>query len=129
MKFFFFFLTSLTVSRSILVCKCHNFIYGVTECSNFILLHLAVHFFQGHLLKRLFFVFFPHHIFLSPLSGGLQRVGHDSVGMHAWVNFWAFYFVPLIYVSVLCMNFSFPCLSKFYLYISKNLVLQVGYQK
>ena len=30
------------------------FVYGVTECSNFILLHVAVQFSQQHLLKRLF---------------------------------------------------------------------------
>ena len=60
-----------------------EFVYGVKKCSNFILLHVAFQFFQGHLLKRLFFAFSPHHIFLSPLSRGLQRVGRDSVGMHA----------------------------------------------
>ena len=30
------------------------FVYGVRECSNFILLHVAVQFSQNHLLKRLF---------------------------------------------------------------------------
>ena len=33
------------------------FVYGVRECSNFILLHVAVHFSQHHLLKRLSFCF------------------------------------------------------------------------
>ena len=41
------------------------FVYGVRECSNFILLHVAVQFSQHHLLKRLSFL---HCIFLSPLS-------------------------------------------------------------
>ena len=41
------------------------FVYGVRECSNFILLHVAVVFFQYHLLKRLAFL---HCIFLPPLS-------------------------------------------------------------
>ena len=41
------------------------FVYGVRECSNFILLHVAVQFSQHHLLKRLSF---PHCIFLPPLS-------------------------------------------------------------
>ena len=39
------------------------FVYGVRECSNFILLHAAVQFSQHHLLKRLsflHFIFFPH---------------------------------------------------------------------
>ena len=41
------------------------FVYGVRECSNFILLRVALHFSQHHLLKRLSFL---HCIFLSPLS-------------------------------------------------------------
>uniref|UniRef100_A0A8C6AIS9 Uncharacterized protein n=1 Tax=Monodon monoceros TaxID=40151 RepID=A0A8C6AIS9_MONMO len=41
------------------------FVYGVRECSNFILLHVAVLFSQHHLLKRQCFL---HCIFLPPLS-------------------------------------------------------------
>ena len=41
------------------------FVYGVRECSNFILLHVAVHFSQHQLLKRLYFL---HCISLPPLS-------------------------------------------------------------
>ena len=41
------------------------FVYGVRECSNFILLHVAVQFSQHHLWKRLSFL---HCIFLPPLS-------------------------------------------------------------
>ena len=41
------------------------FVYGVRECSNFTLLHVAVHFSQYHLLKRLSF---HHRIFLPTLS-------------------------------------------------------------
>ena len=41
------------------------FVYGVRECSNFILLHVAVQFYQHRLLKRLSFL---HCIFLPPLS-------------------------------------------------------------
>ena len=41
------------------------FVYGVRECSNFILLHVAVQFSQHHLLKRLSFL---HCIVLPPLS-------------------------------------------------------------
>ena len=40
------------------------FVYGVREWSNFFLLHVAVHFSQHHLLKRLSFL---HCIVLSPL--------------------------------------------------------------
>ena len=43
-----------------------DFIFGVRECSNFILLHIAVQFSQHHLLKRLPFL---HCIVLPPLSG------------------------------------------------------------
>ena len=41
------------------------FVYAVRECSNFILLHVAVQFSQQHLLKRLSFL---HSVFLPPLS-------------------------------------------------------------
>ena len=41
------------------------FVYGVGECFNFILLHVAVQFSQHYLLKRLSFL---HCIFLSPLT-------------------------------------------------------------
>ena len=42
-----------------------EFVYGIRECSNFILLHTAVQSFQQNLLKRLSFL---HCIFLPPLS-------------------------------------------------------------
>ena len=41
------------------------FVYSVRKCSNLILLHVPVQFYQHHLLKRLFL---PHGIFLPPLS-------------------------------------------------------------
>ena len=41
------------------------FVHDVRECSNFILLYVAVQFFQHHLLKRMSF---QHCIFLPPLS-------------------------------------------------------------
>ena len=41
------------------------FVYGVRECSNFSLLHVAVQSSQHHLLKRLSFL---HCIFLPPWS-------------------------------------------------------------
>ena len=41
------------------------FVYGVRECSNFILLHVTVQFSQHHFLNRLSFL---HCIFLPPLS-------------------------------------------------------------
>ena len=65
------------------------FMYGVRECSNFILLHIAVQFSQHHLLKRLSFL---HCIFFPPIK--------NKVTICAWVYLWAFYPVPLIYISV-----------------------------
>uniref|UniRef100_A0A8D1JRV0 Uncharacterized protein n=1 Tax=Sus scrofa TaxID=9823 RepID=A0A8D1JRV0_PIG len=41
------------------------FVYGVRECSNFILFHVAVQFSQHHFLNKLSFL---HCIFLPPLS-------------------------------------------------------------
>ena len=40
------------------------FVYGVRECSNFILLHVAVQFPQHHLLKRLSSVLYTHASFV-----------------------------------------------------------------
>ena len=59
---------SLIVSGRTFRCLIHFefiFVYGVRECSNFILLHVAVQFSQHHLLKRLSFL---HCICLPPLS-------------------------------------------------------------
>ena len=66
------------------------FVYGVRKYSNFILLHVVVHFFQNHLLKRLSL---PLCMFLPPLS-------KNTVPIDAWVYLWAFYLVPLVYISV-----------------------------
>ena len=65
------------------------FVYGVRKCSNFILLHAAVQFSQHHLLKRLSA---PLYILASFVK--------NRVLTGAWVYFWAFYLVPLVYVSV-----------------------------
>jgi len=66
------------------------FVCGVKWCSNFILLHVAVQFSKHHLLKRLS---------LSPLYI-LASFVKNNVPISAWVYFWAFYLVPLIYTSV-----------------------------
>ena len=62
------------------------FVYGVRECSNFILLHVAVQISEHHLLKRLSFL---HCILLPP-----------KVTICTWIYLWAFYPVPLIYISL-----------------------------
>ena len=56
------------------------FVDGVRKCSSFILLHVAVHFPQHHLLKRLPL---PHCILLPPLSKNKVPIG-------VRVYFWAF---------------------------------------
>ena len=48
------------------------FVYGVRECSDFVLLHVAVWFSQHHFLKR----FFSHCLILPPLS---EIMGHKCV--------------------------------------------------
>ena len=65
------------------------FVYGVRQCSSFILLHMVDQFSQHHSLKRLSF---PLYIFASFVR---YKV---SIGL--WIYLWAFYFVPLIYISV-----------------------------
>ena len=65
------------------------FVYGVRKCYSFILLQVVDQFSQHHLLKRLF----------SPLYI-LASFVKDKVSIGAWVYLWAFYFVPLIYISV-----------------------------
>ena len=66
------------------------FVYGVRKCSNFILLHVAVQFSQHHLLKKLSLP--PLYILASFVKNKVPR--------GACVYFWAFYLVPLVYISV-----------------------------
>ena len=65
------------------------FVYGVRKCSNFVLLHVAVQFSQHHLLKR-----------LSASLYILASFVKNKVPIDVWVYFWAFYLVPLVYISV-----------------------------
>ena len=66
------------------------FVCGVRNCSNFILLPVAVQFSQHHLLKRLFL---PLYILASFVE--------NKVLIGAWVYFWVFSLVPLVYISVI----------------------------
>ena len=61
--------------------------YGVRKY--FILLQVVAQFSQYYLLKRLSFL----HCIVLPLI-------KDKVSIGVWIYLWAFYFVPLIYVSV-----------------------------
>ena len=65
------------------------FVYGVRKCSSFILLQVVDQFSQHHLLKR----------FFNPLYI-LSSFVKDKVSTGVWIYLWAFYFVPLIYISV-----------------------------
>ena len=66
------------------------FVYGVRKCSSFILSQVVDQFSQHHLLKEI--LFSPSHILASFVK--------DKVSIGAWIYLWAFYFVPLIYISV-----------------------------
>ena len=66
-------------------------VYGVRKCSSFILLQVVDHFFPAPLVKEIFFS--PLYILASFVK--------DKVSIGAWIYLWAFYYVPLIYISVL----------------------------
>ena len=66
-----------------------SFLLCFAKCSNFIHLHVAVQFSQHHLLKR---VFLPHCMFLPSFK--------NKVPIGTWAYCWAFYLVPLVYISV-----------------------------
>ena len=72
------------------------FVYGVRKCSDFIPLHAVVQFSPHSLLKRQF---------LPPLYIQASFVKR-KVPIGAWVYFWAFYLVSLVYISVLCQYHS-----------------------
>ena len=65
------------------------FVYGVRKCSSFILLQVVDQFSQHHLLE---IVFFPLYILASFVK--------DKVSVGSWIYLWAFYSIPLIYISV-----------------------------
>ena len=61
------------------------FVYGVRKCSIFILLHVAVQFYQHRFFEDAVFV--PLYI--------LALVVKNKAPIGVWVYFWAFYLVPL----------------------------------
>ena len=61
------------------------FVYGVRKCSSFILLQVVDQFSQHHLFNPLYI---------------LASFVKDKVSICVWIYLWAFYFVPLIYISV-----------------------------
>ena len=64
-------------------------VYGVRKCSSFILLQVVDQFSQHHLLEIVFASLYTFAFFVK-----------DKVSIGAWIYLWAFYFVPLIYISV-----------------------------
>ena len=62
----------------------------VLESSSFILLQVVDHFFPAPLVKEI--AFSPLHILASFVK--------NKVSIGAWIYLWAFYFVPLICISV-----------------------------
>ena len=70
------------------------FVYGVRKCFSFILLQVIDQFSQHNLLKRL--SFFPLYILASFVE--------DKMSIGTWIHLWAFYPVPLVYISVFCAS-------------------------
>ena len=73
--------------------------YGVRECSNFIFLSSSYPVFPAPFIEEA--VFATLYILASFVK--------DKVPIAAWIYFWAFYFVPLVYISVFvpvlhCLN-------------------------
>ena len=66
------------------------FVYGVRKCSSFILLQVVDQFSQNHFVKEI----------VVSLLYILASFVKDKVSIGAWIYLWAFYFVPLIYISV-----------------------------
>ena len=64
-------------------------VYGVRKCSSFILLQMVDQFSQHHVLKNCLF----SNVYFC-------LVVKDKMSIGAWIYLWAFYFVPLIYISV-----------------------------
>ena len=87
-----FFSKSFTVSgltfRSLIYLE-FIFVYGVRKCSNLVLSHVAIQFSQ-HFIEET--VFAPLYTLASFVK--------NKVPIGAWVYFWAFYLVPLVYISV-----------------------------
>ena len=67
-----------------------EFVYGVKKCSNFILLQCSSQVFPAPLIEEA--VFAPLYILASFVK--------NKVPIGAWVYFWAFYLVSLVYISV-----------------------------
>ena len=75
-----------------------NFVYCIRKCSNFILLHVAVHFSQHHLSKKLSL---PHCIFLHPLSKIRYPQVHGFISGLSILFHWSIFLFLCQYHTVL----------------------------
>ena len=66
------------------------FVFGVKKCSNSILLQCSCQVIPAPFIEEA--VFAPLYILASFVK--------NKVPIDAWVYFWAFYLVPLVYISV-----------------------------
>ena len=66
------------------------FVYGVRKCYNFNLLHVAVQVFPAPFIEQA--VLAQLYILASFIK--------NKVSIDAWAYFWAFYLLPLAYISV-----------------------------
>ena len=78
-----------------------EFVYGVKKCSNFILLQCSGQVFLAPLIEEA--VFAPLYILASFVK--------NKVPIGAWVYFWAFCLVPLVYISVFMLQYFCTILS------------------
>ena len=74
------------------------FVYGVRNCSNFVLLHVAVQFSQHHLLKRLSLL---HCIFLPPSSEIRYPQVHEFISGLSILFHWSIFLFLCWYHTVL----------------------------
>ena len=74
------------------------FVYGVRNCSNFILFHVAVQFSQHHLFKRLSL---PHCIFFPPLSKIRYPQAHGFISGLSILFHWSIFLFLCQYHTVL----------------------------
>ena len=74
------------------------FVYGVRNCSNFILLQVAAQFSQHHLLKRLSL---PHCTFLPPLSKIRYPQVHGFISELSALFHWSMFLFLCQYHAVL----------------------------
>ena len=86
------------------------FVNGVRKCSNFILFHVAVQFFQHHFLKRLSL---PHCVFLSLLSKIRYSQVHGFIsGLSVLFHWSIFLFLCQYHTVLMTIAFQFSLKSE-----------------